>query len=100
MPEGANVNFVARTGASAPRDPDLGAGRRERDARLRLGGGRVGGVVAARSGRGRGADRRQTRSGETLVVDFDRAEGGLTAIRLTGDARILFEGEIRWEEWS
>lgn len=99
MPEGTNVNFVARTGPSA-----LAIRTWERGVEnetLACGSGTVASAaVAALRDEAAGPIGVKTRSGETLVVDFDRAEGGLTAIRLTGDARLLYEGEIRWEEWS
>jgi diaminopimelate epimerase len=99
MPDGANVNFVARTGASA-----LAIRTWERGVEnetLACGSGTVAAAaVAALRDEAAGPIGVKTRSGETLVVDFDRADGGLTAIRLTGDARLLYEGEIRWEEWS
>ena len=41
-----------------------------------------------------------TRSGETLVVDF-RLEGGTaSAVKLTGDARLLYEGTLDAAEWE
>ncbi len=99
MPDGANVNFVARTGASA-----LAIRTWERGVEnetLACGSGTVASAaVAALRDEAAGPIGVKTRSGETLVVDFDRAEGGLTGLRLTGDARLLYEGEIRWEEWS
>ena len=99
MPDGANVNFVARTGASA-----LAIRTWERGVEnetLACGSGTVASAaVAALRDEAAGPIGVRTRSGETLVVDFDRTRGGLTAIRLTGDARLLYEGEIRWEEWS
>jgi diaminopimelate epimerase len=99
MPEGTNVNFVARTGPSA-----LAIRTWERGVEnetLACGSGTVAAAaVAALRDEAAGPIGVKTRSGETLVIDFDRAEGGLTAIRLTGDARLLYEGEIRWEEWS
>jgi diaminopimelate epimerase len=99
MPDGANVNFVARTGASA-----LAIRTWERGVEnetLACGSGTVAAaaVAALRDG-APGPIGVKTRSGETLVVDFDRGPAGLEALRLTGDARLLYEGEIRWEEWS
>jgi len=98
MPDGANVNFVARTGPSA-----LGIRTWERGVEnetLACGSGTVAAAVVT-SLRGGGAPPVgvTTRSGETLTVDFVPAGGAAAGIRLTGDARVLFDGEIRWEEW-
>ena len=99
MAEGTNVNFVARTGASA-----LAIRTWERGVEnetLACGSGTVAAAaVAALRDEAAGPIGVRTRSGETLVVDFDRVPDGLSAIRLSGDARLLYEGEIRWEEWS
>jgi diaminopimelate epimerase len=99
MPEGANVNFVARSDASGLviRTWERGV----ENETLACGSGTVASAaVAALRDEAAGPIGVKTRSGETLVVDFDRRPDGLTAIRLTGDARLLYEGEIRWEEWS
>ena len=99
MAGGTNVNFVARTGASA-----LAIRTWERGVEnetLACGSGTVAAAaVAALRDEAAGPIGVRTRSGETLVVDFDRVPDGLSAIRLSGDARLLYEGEIRWEEWS
>ena len=98
MPEGANVNFVARTGPSS-----LGIRTWERGVEtetLACGSGTVAAAVVASLRDGDAPPLRvKTRSGETLTVDFARSGKAASGIRLTGDARILFEGEIRWEEW-
>jgi diaminopimelate epimerase len=98
MPDGANVNFVARTGPStlAIRTWERGV----EDETLACGSGTVAAaVVASLVGGETPPVLAATRSGETLTVDFVRAGGTASGIRLTGDARVLFEGEIRWEEW-
>jgi len=97
MPEGANVNFVARTGPStlAVRTWERGV----ENETLACGSGVVASAaVAAFSGLAPPVGIR-TRSGETLVVDFQRTPDAIAEIHLEGDARLLFEGEIRWEEW-
>ena len=50
-------------------------------------------------GRGRAADRRR-RGRARRSSSISTGGGRLTAIRLTGDARLLYEGEISYEEWS
>jgi len=97
MPEGANVNFVAGEGPSslAVRTWERGV---ENETPACGSGAVASAAVAAFSGVSPPV-RIRTRSGETLLVDFERTPGGIEQIRLTGDARILFEGEIRWEEW-
>ena len=98
MPEGANVNFVAPVGPSS-----LGIRTWERGVEnetLACGSGTVAAAVVASLRDGDAPPLRvKTRSGETLTVDFARSGKAASGIRLTGDARILFEGEIRWEEW-
>jgi diaminopimelate epimerase len=97
MPEGTNVNFVARTGPSslAVRTWERGV----ENETLGCGSGVVASAAVAAVSGAAPPVKILTRSGETLVVDFDVTPGGIAGIRLTGDARILFEGEIRWEEW-
>ncbi len=97
MPEGANVNFVAAEGPSrlAVRTWERGV----EDETLACGSGVVAVAAVAAVGGAASPVSLRTRSGETLAVAFERTPGGIAEIRLTGDARILFEGEIRWEEW-
>jgi diaminopimelate epimerase len=97
MPEGANVNFVARTGPSslAVRTWERGV----ENETLACGSGAVASAAVATGAVGTAPVAVLTRSGETLLVEFDTAPGGLAGARLTGDARVVFEGEIRWEEW-
>ncbi len=97
MPEGANVNFVARRGPSS-----LSVRTWERGVEnetLACGSGAVASAAMASAAGASPPVEVLTRSGETLVVDFEGAPEGVAGTRLTGDARILFEGEIRWEEW-
>lgn len=97
MPEGANVNFVARAGPSslAVRTWERGV----ENETLACGSGVVASAAVASAAGASPPVAVLTRSGETLVVDFDATPGGVAGARLTGDARLLFEGEIRWEEW-
>ncbi len=98
MPEGANVNFVARTGrgAIALRTWERGV----ENETLSCGSGTVASaIVACRTAGESPPVSARTRSGETLVVDFKRTGDVFSEISLEGDARLLFEGEIRFEEW-
>ncbi len=97
MPEGANVDFVAAEGPSrlAVRTWERGV----EDETLACGSGVVAVAAVAALGGAVTPVTLRTRSGETLTVAFGRTPGGIAEIRLTGDARVLFEGEIRWEEW-
>jgi len=94
MPEGTNVDFAARTGPSSLEIRTWERGVENET--LACGSGTVAAAVASGSA---SPVRVKTRSGETLVVEFERAGECVSGIRLTGDARLLFEGEIRWEEW-
>lgn len=95
MPEGANVNFVARKGPSslAIRTWERGV----ENETLACGSGAVASAAVASAGGASQPIEVFVRSGETLVVELSAARGGTS--RLTGDARFVFEGEIRWEEW-
>ena len=98
MPEGANVNFVARTGrgAIALRTWERGV----ENETLACGSGTVASAVVFCRAAGEAPPvSARTRSGETLVVDFKRSGDVCSEISLEGDARVLFEGEIRFEEW-
>jgi len=95
MPEGANVNFVERRGplSLAVRTWERGV----ENETLACGSGVVASAAVV-SGAGSSTPIEVlVRSGETLVVDFGATGEGIA--RLTGDARLLFTGEIRWEEW-
>ena len=91
--EGANANVVEVLGPVASPREDVGARRRGRDARVRLG--------RRRDGRDGLRPRPrpppvalETRSGETLRVDF-RFEGEVARdVTLAGDARVVFEGTL------
>jgi len=98
MAEGANVNFVARTGPSSLEIRTWERGV-ENETRSCGSGTVAAAVVASLLGGDAPPVRAKTRSGETLTVDFTRSGETASGIRLTGDARVLFEGEIRWEEW-
>jgi diaminopimelate epimerase len=96
LPEGANVNFVSVRGGSrlSVRSYERGVEAET----LSCGSGVVASAVVA------GARRAQlspisvaTRSGSALVVGF-RLEGSLAHdVTLTGDARVVFEGDLREE---
>ncbi|MGE5347459.1 MAG: diaminopimelate epimerase [Acidithiobacillales bacterium] len=97
MPEGANVNFVARRSPSS-----LSVRTWERGVEnetLACGSGAVASAAVASAAGASPPLEVLTRSGETLAVDFETTPEGVAGARLTGDARLLFEGEIRWEEW-
>ena len=96
LPEGANVSFVSRRGASR-----LSARAFERGVEgetLSCGSGVVAAAVVAALRRGeRPPLSVATRSGILLTVDF-RTEGGVAReVTLTGDARFVFEGTLAEE---
>ncbi len=98
MPEGANVDFVARTGQGAIslRTWERGV----ENETLACGSGTVASAVVVCRAAGEAPPvSARARSGETLVVDFKRAGDVFSEISLEGDARVLFEGEILFEEW-
>jgi len=97
MPEGANVDFVARTGPSslAVRTWERGV----ENETLACGSGVVASAAVASAAGAASPVEVLTRSGETLVIGFERISGGIGEITVAGDARLLFEGEVRWEEW-
>ena len=96
MPEGANVNFVERRGplSLAVRTWERGV----ENETLACGSGVVASAAVASGAVAPTPVEVLVRSGETLVVDFGATGEGIA--RLTGDARLLFTGEIRWEEWQ
>ena len=99
MPEGANANFVkaGKESAIAVRSWERGV----EDETLSCGSGTVAAAVvhALRAG-AHPPIRVATRSRETLVVDF-RLEGTVARdVKLTGDARLLFEGTLDPAEWE
>ncbi len=97
MPDGANVNFMARRGPST-----LSVRTWERGVEnetLACGSGAVASAAVASAAGASPPVEVLTRAGERLVVNFETTPEGVAGARLTGDARILFEGEIRWEEW-
>ncbi len=97
MSEGANANFVARAGPSSLviRTWERGV----ENETLACGSGVVAAAAVASGSGAASPVQVLTRSGETLVVGFERIPGGIGEITVAGDARLLFEGEIRWEEW-
>lgn len=96
MPEGANVNFVSARGASrlSVRSWERGVEAET----LSCGSGVVAAaiVAAARAGQDPPVSV-MTRSGSVLLVDF-RLDGSVARdVTLTGDARLVFEGELTEE---
>lgn len=96
LPEGANVNFVSVRGGSrlAVRTFERGVEAET----LSCGSGVVASAVVAGAERGLAVPVSvATRSGSALVVDF-RLEGSLAHdVTLTGDARVVFHGELTEE---
>lgn len=99
MPEGANASFVKRGEGSAIaiRTWERGV----EDETLSCGSGTVAAaVVHALTASALPPIHVATRSHETLVVEF-RLEGGTArGVKLTGDARLLFEGTLDPAEWE
>lgn len=96
LPEGANVNFVSRRGASrlSVRSYERGVEAET----LSCGSGVVAAaIVAAARASQLPPVSVATRSGTALVVDF-RLEGDLARdVTLTGDARVVYEGKLTEE---
>jgi diaminopimelate epimerase len=93
MPEGANVNFVRALGRGrlAVRTYERGVEAET----LSCGSGVVASsVVAALSGRVQPPVVCKTRSGIDLTVELRLSEERVQNLRLTGDARFVFEGEL------
>jgi diaminopimelate epimerase len=99
MPEGANANFVAVTGPSSLEVRSWERGVESET--LSCGSGVVASAVVASLKDGVSPPVTvATRSGETLVVDFRLAGGVARDVKLTGDARLLFEGTLVPSEWE
>ena len=97
VPEGTNVDFVEVEGPSsiALRTYERGV----EDETLACGTGAVASaVVMAAQGRVEAPVSVRTRGGFTLVVDFFMSDLGFCDVSLTGDARTIYEGEIRQTE--
>jgi diaminopimelate epimerase len=99
LPEGANVNFVRAAGENriAVRSWERGV----EGETLSCGSGVVAAAIAAsRQGLAASPVTCGTRSGVDLTVEF-RDEGEvIVGVRLTGDAREIFEGELLEESWK
>jgi diaminopimelate epimerase len=99
LPEGANVNFVRAAGENriAVRSWERGV----EGETLSCGSGVVAAAIAAsRQGLATSPVTCGTRSGVDLTVEF-RDEGEvIVGVRLTGDAREIFEGELIDEAWK
>jgi len=99
LPEGANVNFVRAAGENriAVRSWERGV----EGETLSCGSGVVAAAIAAsRQGLATSPVTCGTRSGVDLTVEF-RDEGEvIVGVRLTGDAREIFEGDLLEEAWK
>ncbi|HTR02045.1 MAG TPA: diaminopimelate epimerase [Thermoanaerobaculia bacterium] len=99
LPEGANVNFVRAAGENriAVRSWERGV----EGETLSCGSGVVAAAIAAsRQGMAASPVTCGTRSGVDLVVEF-RDEGEvIVGVRLTGDAREIYRGELQPEAWK
>jgi diaminopimelate epimerase len=99
LPEGANVNFVRSAGENriAVRSWERGV----EGETLSCGSGVVAAAIAAsRQGLAASPVVCGTRSGVDLTVEF-RDEGEvIVGVRLTGDAREIFEGDLLEEAWK
>jgi diaminopimelate epimerase len=97
VPEGTNADFVEVTGARsiALRTYERGV----EDETLACGTGAVASAVAmAALGKVEPPVSVETRAGFVLVVDFFMSDLGFCDVSLTGDARTVYEGEIRQSE--
>jgi diaminopimelate epimerase len=99
MPDGANVNFVraGRSGRIEVRTFERGV----EGETLSCGSGVVAAAIAAtRQGLAASPVTCGTRSGVDLIVAFRDGEKTITGVRLTGDAREVFSGELTPEAWT
>jgi diaminopimelate epimerase len=99
MPEGANVNFVraGKGGRIEVRTFERGV----EGETLSCGSGVVASAIAAaRQGLAASPVTCGTRSGVDLTVEFRNGETLITDVRLTGDAREVFAGELAPEAWK
>jgi diaminopimelate epimerase len=99
MPEGANVNFVraGRAGRIEVRTFERGV----EGETLSCGSGVVAAAIAAaRQGLVASPVTCGTRSGVDLTVEFRDGVETITDVRLTGDAREIFAGELAPEAWK
>ncbi len=99
MPEGANANFVR-----AGKDNRIEVRTWERGVEgetLSCGSGVVAAaIVAGRAGLAASPVTCATRSGVDLVVEFSDEKDTFTGVRLTGDAREVYAGELLEEAWQ
>jgi diaminopimelate epimerase len=97
--EGANANLVSAAGPSRLRVRTWERGVEAET--LACGSGVVASAVTASAlGLVRAPVALETRSGETLVVDFRFAGEVARDVTLAGDARVVFEGTLDPEEWE
>lgn len=98
MPRGANVNFVETTGAARIRVRTFERGVEGET--LACGSGVVASAIVAAREHGIGPPVLcETRSGIVLSVSFRQEEDRTSEVRLTGDAREIFAGELSQEAW-
>jgi diaminopimelate epimerase len=99
MPEGANANFVR-----AGKDNRIEVRTWERGVEgetLSCGSGVVAAaIVAGRAGLATSPVTCATKSGVDLVVEFSDEKDAFTGVRLTGDAREVYAGELLEEAWQ
>ncbi len=99
MPEGANANFVR-----AGKDNRIEVRTWERGVEgetLSCGSGVVAAaIVAGRAGLASSPVTCATKSGVDLIVEFSDEKETFTGVRLTGDAREVYAGELLEESWQ
>jgi diaminopimelate epimerase len=99
LPEGANVNFVK---AAGPNRIEVRSYERGVEGEtLSCGSGVVASAIAAaRQAMAESPVTCGTRSGVDLIVEFQDGNDVLTGVRLTGDAREVYAGELAEEAWQ
>jgi diaminopimelate epimerase len=99
MPEGANVNFVK---AAGPNRIEVRTYERGVEGEtLSCGSGVVAAAIAAgRQGMASSPVTCGTRSGVDLTVEFQDEGETITRVRLTGDGREIYGGELTEEAWK
>ena len=99
MPEGANVNFVRGGGQSRIEVRTYERGVEGET--LSCGSGVVAAAIAAgRQGMAASPVVCGTKSGVDLTVEFQDEGQAITHVRLTGDAREIYSGELAEEAWK
>jgi diaminopimelate epimerase len=99
MPDGANVNFVKAAGENRIEVRTFERGVEGET--LSCGSGVVASAIAAgRQGMAASPVLCGTKSGVALRVDFQDEGTTITNVRITGDAREVFRGELTQESWK